>query len=290
MSSAQASRYDCAPTMRILRRSLHFYVAASTIYAAVVFLAVQWIYTIQLAESGLGVWGGATGDVLSAIQNVSFAVWLGLSLIAAVIVHRLASAFASARSEGEQKEQVLGSIFGLSSALAGPLDLEEIGRRFLSTVRGALDREVTVALIVYDDVLEAFRTIAADGPMGADLHGQTYSASALPAIIRTRVIDHRRSLILSNTGTDAETWAKLSHDMPQVASARSFGALPIVSRERLVGALLLLSGRARGLAPDRAPVPLTLGQYVAASIHTALSVSEAEARAERETMVNRVAQ
>src|SRR5437899_887494 len=149
-----------------------------------------------------------------------------------------------ARSGGDQKEQVLGSIFGLSSALAGPLDLEEIGRRFLSTVRGALDSEVTVALIVYDDVLEAFRTIAADGPMGADLHGQTYSASALPAIIRTRVIDHRRSLILSNTGTDADTWAKLSHDMPQVASARSFGALPLVSRDRLVGPLLLLSGRA----------------------------------------------
>ena len=276
--------------MRILPRSLHFYVAASTIYAALVFLAVQWIYSIQLAESGLVIARRDTGDVLSAIQNVSFVVWLGISLIAAVVLHRLGKAFAEARSEGDQKEQVLGSIFGLSSALAGPLDLEEIGRRFLSTVRGALDSEVTVALIVYDDVLEAFRTIAADGPMGADLHGQTYSASALPAIIRTRVIDHRRSLILSNTGTDADTWAKLSHDMPQVASARSFGALPLVSRDRLVGALLLLSGRTGALVPDRVQVPMIMGQYVAASIHTALSVSEAEARAERETMVNRVAQ
>src|SRR2546428_106731 len=150
-------------------------------------------------ERGCAPAGLEPGDVLSAIQNVSFVVWLGISLIAAVVLHRLGKAFAEARSEGDQKEQVLGSIFGLSSALAGPLDLEEIGRRFLSTVRGALDSEVTVALIVYDDVLEAFRTIAADGPMGADLHGQTYSASALPAIIRTRVIDHRRSLILSDT-------------------------------------------------------------------------------------------
>src|SRR5437867_6860750 len=276
--------------MRRLPRSLRLYVAASTLYAAVVFLAVQWIYTIQLAESGLVVARRDTGDVLSAIQNVSFAVWLGLSLIAAVIVHRLASAFASARSEGEQKEQVLGSIFGLSSALAGPLDLEEIGRRFLNTVRGALDPEVTVALIVYDDVLEAFRTIAADGPVGDELRTQTYSASALPAIIRTRVIDHRRSLLLPNTAANPETWAKLIQDMPQVASARSFAALPLVSRDRLVGALLLLASRAGALVADRVQVPMIMGQYVAGSIHTALSVSEAEARAEREGIVNRVAQ
>src|SRR5437879_4581274 len=155
MSSAQASRYDCPPTMRRLPRSLHIYVAASTIYAAVVFLAVQWIYSIQLARSGAVIAQRDTGDVLNAIQNVSFIVWLGISLIAAVILHRLGKAFSESRSEGEQKEQVLGSIFGLSSALAGPLDLEEIGRRFLGTVRGALDREVSVALIVYDDVLEA---------------------------------------------------------------------------------------------------------------------------------------
>ena len=143
---------------------------------------------------------------------------------------------------------------------------------------------------MYDDVLEAFRTIAADGPVGDELRTQTYSASALPAIIRTRVIDHRRSLLLPDTAANPETWAKLIQDMPQVASARSFAALPLVSRDRLVGALLLLARRAGALVADRVQVPMIMGQYVAGSIHTALSVSEAEARAEREGIVNRVAQ
>src|SRR5438128_8388861 len=78
--------------------------------------------------------------------------------------------------------------------------------------------------------------------------------------------------------------------MPQVARAASFAALPLVSRDRLVGALLLMSDRARALIVDRVQMPMIMGQYVAGSIHGALSVSEAEARAEREALVNRVAQ
>src|SRR5438094_7205667 len=133
-------------TMRKLPRSLRFYVAASTLYAAAVFLAVQYIYTIELAGSGLVVARRDTEDILASIQLVSFVVWLGISLIAAVVMHRLASALASARSAEEHRQQELGSIFGLSAALAGPLDLEDIGRQFLGAVRNALDASVTVAL------------------------------------------------------------------------------------------------------------------------------------------------
>jgi signal transduction histidine kinase len=85
-------------------------------------------------------------------------------------------------------------------------------------------------------------------------------------------------------------WAKVSEEMPAFASARSFAALPLVSRERLVGALLLLGERAGDLTPDGVQMPVIMGQYVAGSIHSALSVKEAEARAEREALVNRVAQ
>jgi signal transduction histidine kinase len=276
--------------MRELPRSLRFYVAASTFYAALVFFAVQYIYTIQLAESGLIVARRDTGDVLASIQLVSFVVWLGISLIAAVFLHRLASALAGARSAEEQKQQELGSIFGLSAALAGPLDLEEIGRQFLAAVRNALDPSVTVVLIVYDDVIEAFRTVAAEGPEVERLRGQNYSAAGLAASIRTRVIDHRQPFLLPDTAANAGTWTKLAQEMPQIASARSFAALPLVSRDRLVGALLLMSDRAGTLIADRVQMPMIMGQYVAGSIHSALSVSEAEARAEREALVNRVSQ
>ena len=283
--------------MRKLPRSLRFYVAASTLYAALVFFAVQFIYTIELAQSGIVAATRDNGDVLSSIQIVSFIVWLGISLIAAVVLYRLATALAGAQSaeaeaktSEEQKDQELGSIFGLSSALAGPQDLEQIGDFFVAAVRGALPLDTTIALIVYDDVLEAFRTVAADGPGSGDLRDRSYSAVALPSIVRIRVIDHRQALVIADTSADKAMWAKVSEEMPAFAGAASFAALPLVSRERLVGALLLLGERAGDLTPDKAQMPVIMGQYVAGALHSALSVKEAEARAERETLVNRVAQ
>ena len=283
--------------MRKLPRSLRLYVAASTLYAALIFFAVQFIYTIELAQSGIVIARRDNGDVLSSIQLVSFIVWLGISLIAAVVLHRLATALAGAKSaeadaktSEEQKDQELGSIFGLSSALAGPLDLEKIGAFFVAAVRGALPLDMTIALIVYDDVLEAFRTVATDGPLAHDLKDRSYSAVALPSIVRVRVIDHRHSLVIADTSADKAMWAKVSEETPAFASARSFAALPLVSRERLVGALLLLGEHAGDLTPDKAQMPVIMGQYVAGSIHSALTVKEAEARAEREMLVNRIAQ
>jgi signal transduction histidine kinase len=283
--------------MRKLPRSLRFYVAASTLYAALIFIAVQFIYTIELAQSGIVIARRDNGDLLSSIQVVSFIVWLGISLIAAVIMYRLANALAGAKSaeaeaktSEEQKDQELGSIFGLSSAIAGPLDLERIGAYFVSAVRGAVPLDMTLALIVYDDVLEAFRTIAADGPRAEALKGRSYSAVALPSIVRVRVIDHRQSLVVADTSLDPAMWTKVEQEMPALAGARSFAALPLVSRERLVGALLLLGEHAGDLTPDKAQLPVMMGQYVAGSIHSALSVKEAEARAEREGLVNRIAQ
>src|SRR5205823_15006069 len=88
--------------MRKLPRSLRFYVAASTLYAAVVFFAVQFIYTIQLTQSGILVAERDSGDVLSSIQIVSFIVWLGISLIAAAVMHRLATELAGAKSAEEE--------------------------------------------------------------------------------------------------------------------------------------------------------------------------------------------
>src|SRR5438132_1090239 len=175
--------------MRKLPRSLRFYVAASTLYAALVFFAVQFIYTIELAHSGTVIALRDSGDVLSSIQLVSFLVWLGISLIAAAIRHRLATALAGAE-----------------------------------------------------------------------------------------------------TAAEPQMWARVKEEMPALAPARSFAALPLVSRERLVGALLLLGERAGDVTPDTAQLPVIMGQYVAGSIHSALSVKEAEARAEREALVNRIAQ
>ena len=276
--------------MRKLPRSLRFYVAASTFYAATIFLAVQYIYTFQLADSGILVARRDSGDVLASIQVVSFIVWIGISLIAAAVMHRLANALAGAKSAEEQREQELGSIFGLSASLAGPLELDDIGKRFLEAVRHSVRSDVTVALIVHDDVLEAFRVVGATGPHASDFADQVYSAASLPSPIRTRVIDHRRSLVIPDTTASSEQWAKIAADLPRLAGARSFAALPLTSRDRLVGALFLRGDQPGALVADRLQGAMTMGQYVAGSIHSALSVSEAEARADREAIVNRVSQ
>src|SRR5207249_5531110 len=153
-----------------------------------------------------------------------------------------------------QKDDELGAIFGLSAAIAGPLDLEQIGAYFVTATRNAVPLEVTIALIVYDDVLEAFRTVATGGPDAGVLGGATYSTAALPALIRTRVIDHHNPLVLADTHANAEPWTKVAQEMPQVAKARSFAALPLVSRERLVGVLLLESAKPGVLTPDNVQV------------------------------------
>ena len=54
--------------------------------------------------------------------------------------------------------------------------------------------------------------------------------------------------------------------------------------------LLVGSERSGAVTPDAVQVPVIMGQYVAGSIHSALSVKEAEARADREAVLNRVAQ
>jgi signal transduction histidine kinase len=268
--------------MHKLPRSLRFYVAASTFYAALVLFAVQFVYTSEPASSGI---------------VVPVALWLGTGLIAAVVIHRLASAVAEAKSaetaakrSEEQKDQELGAVFGLAAALSGPLDLGEIGGYFVTAVRNALPLDMTIALIVYDDLLEAFRAVAADGPRADALRQGGDSAVMVPSIVHLRVIDHRQSLVIVDTGADPVMWAKVAQEMPAAAGAGSFAALPLVSRERLVGALLLLGERPHDLTPDKAQLPVIMGQYAAGSIHSALSVKEAEARAERETLVNRVAQ
>src|SRR5205814_5027513 len=195
-----------------------------------------------------------------------------------------------AKTAGAQKEQELGSIFGLSAAVAGPLDLEQIGGYFVAAIRGALPADMTLALIVYDDVLEAFRTVAADGPRAATLQQKSYSTVALPAVVRIRVIDHRQSLLLADDQAHADMWKKIVEELPALATATSFAALPLVSRERLVGALLLIGEGIDDLIADKVQLPMIMGQYVAGSIHSALSVKEAEARAEREALLNRIAQ
>jgi signal transduction histidine kinase len=273
--------------MRRFPRSLLFYIAASTIYAAVIFLAVHAVYGIELGRAGVSL--RDPGAVIGSIEITSFILWLGISLIAGTILHRLALALEGAHAESAIRDAEIGSIFALSQTLSGSLDLGEICREYLRSARRGLDASVTLGLLVHDDVAEAFRLIAEEGPRSGALLEKVYSVSALPVAIRTRVIDHRQPLVLPDTTSGGEQWRLLARDLPNADWIHSFAALPLVSHERLVGAVVAGGGKAGSVTADRLQLVLVLGQFVAGAIRTSLSLSEAQSRADHEELVSRIA-
>ncbi len=273
--------------MRRFPRSLGVYVAASTIYAAVIFLAVHAVYGIELGRAGLR--GPDPAALIGSIEITSFIVWLGLSLIAGTILHRLATALEGARGESAIRDAEIGSIFALSQALSGSLDLGEISREYLRSARRGLDASVTLGLLVHDDVAEAFRLVAEEGPHKGELLESVYSASELPAALRTRVFDHRQPLVLPDVTGGGEQWRLLARDLPNAHWIESFAALPLISQDRLVGAVVAGGEKAGMVTADRLQLVLVLGQFVAGAIRTSLSLAEAQARADREELVSRIA-
>ena len=272
--------------MRRFPRSLRFYIAASTIYAAVVFLAVHAVYGVELGRAQLAI--PDPEALISSIDLVSFLVFIGISIIAGMAIYRVSTALEGARGDSATRDAEIGSIFALSQALSGSLDLAEISGQYLRSALRGLDPSVTLGLLVHDDVAEAFRLVAEEGPRSGQLLAKVYSASALPAALRTRVFDHRQSLVLPDTTGGGEQWRLLARDLPNASWIHSFAAMPLVSQDRLVGAVVAGAEHAGALTADRLQLVLVLGQFVAGAIRTSISLSEAQSRGDREELVSRI--
>ena len=87
-----------------------------------------------------------------------------------------------------------------------------------------------------------------------------------------------------------DVWPAFVAAIPALKGARSFAALPLISRSRLIGALVLVDLKPKGIGRDQLQLLALLGQYVAGALHNALSIAEADERADREAVVNRIAQ
>jgi len=270
-----------------LPRSLIFYVAASSIYAALVYIAVHATYGIELGRSGVRL--PDPGSLVASIDIVGFAIWIGLSLIAAIVLHRLASALQEARGEGQQREGEIASIFALGQALSGTLELGTIADKYLETAQGSLDPSVTCALYVQDDASGAFTRLRERGPHEGRLGHPKYTASALPAPVRTRVVDHQGALVIVDT-TSNPAWAPVSAGLADASWIRSFAALPLVSHERLVGITVFASPHADVVNGNTVQLAGLVTQFVASAVRTSLSFTEAQRRGDREAIVSRVAQ
>ena len=266
-------------------RSLIFYIAASSIYAALVFLAVHATYGFELGRAGVSL--PSLEAVLTSIDTVSFAIWIGLSLIAGSVLYGLAMALERARGEGDQRQGEIASIFALGQALSGSLEIDTIAERFLTGALTSLGPTVTGALYVQED--DGYRLASERGPDAGKHWPARYTTSTLPAPLRTRVVDHQGTLVLADAAA-SPAWPTLAPALRDAALIRSFAAMPVVSHDRLVGIALFASDRAGTLHGDALQIVALGAQFLASALRTGLSFHETEARGAREAIVNRVAQ
>ena len=272
--------------MRRLPRSLIFYVAASSIYAALVFIAVHATYGLELGRSGVGL-PDAT-SLVNSIDIVSFLIWIGLSLIAAIVLHRLATALNLARGEGRAREGEIASIFALGQALTGSLELDAIADRYLQTAQESLGPSVTGTLYVQDDGAGGFTRLREKGTAAGRLGQPHYTATTLPAPVRTRVVDHRGALVIADASANP-AWPPVAAGLVDASWIRSFAALPLVSHDRLVGIAFFASSAVDAVSADAVQLTTLVTQFVASAVRTALSFGEAERRADRAAILNRIA-
>jgi len=266
-------------------RSLILYIAASCVYAALVFLAVHATYGFELGRAGVSLPG--LEAVLTSIDTVSFAIWIGLSLIAATVLYGLATALESARGEGDQRQGEIASIFALGQALSGSLELDTIAERFLTAALTSLGPTVTGALYVQED--DGYRLASERGPNAGKHWPPRYTTITLPAPLRTRVVDHQSTLVLADA-VASPAWQTLAPALRDASRIRSFAAMPVVSHDRLVGIALFASDQVDTLKADALQIVALGAQFLASALRTGLSFRETEARGTREAIVNRVAQ
>ncbi|HEV2012115.1 MAG TPA: GAF domain-containing protein [Candidatus Limnocylindria bacterium] len=250
------------------RRS--FFVGVPVVYAVAVYL---------IMAAGLS--RGASAEILILV--------VALSVAAGLVAWRFANRLDAARVQAERGQEELAVVGRLSAGLSGPLSPADVATAFLDGIKDLLPASVATTLLQYEETAETIRILAQYGGGALPHAGVTYPVGALPPRLRTRLIGEHRSYVLDETDADPE-WPAFVAAIPALAGARSFAALPLVSRSRLIGALVLADGSPGGLVRDQLQLVALLGQYVAGALHNALSIAEADSRADREAVVNRISQ
>jgi signal transduction histidine kinase len=251
-----------------MRRRL-FFVGAPVVYAVAVYLALT-----------------AAQSRAESVEILAFVV--ALSIAAGVVAWRFATRLEAARSQAERGVTELAIVGQLSATLSGPLTPAEVATQFLAGIKGLLPPTVVASLLQYEETAESVRILAQQGASVLE-QGVVYPVGDFPPAMRTRLIGERKSFVVDDTAAVPE-WAEVVAHMPAIASARSFALLPLVSRSRLIGALALRDAEPNAIGRDQLQLLVLLGQYVAGALHNALSIAEADSRADREAVVNRISQ
>jgi signal transduction histidine kinase len=273
--------------MRRLARPRLWYVGVAVVLGAAVYLIVELVFQLELVTAGPISQESPLGAL--AVHRWSLLLWLFVAGGTGFVAERFARGLAVAARDAERGREELALVAELSAALSGPLGPHEVAAQFLGAIGTLLPSGALATLLQYEEAGESVRILARRGAAGTPDHEMALPTAELPAALRTRIIGERRSYIVDDTGAEPD-WPAFAAALPVVASARSFGALPLVSRSRLIGAVVVMHPRPDALERDRLQFVSLLGQYVAGALHNALSIAEADARAEREAVVNRISQ
>lgn len=278
--------------MRLPPRSLAVYLALSIVSAVLVFFVVRAIFALEQDRAGLTAPPTALGDLVRetfTVHLASFLFWIAFSIVAAVVAHRVAALLGRTLEAEAARVSELAMISDLSARLSGLLASEEITSRFLASLRQALATSTTATVLRYEEALESFRVEADDGPRAGELAGQQYPSATLPPLLREHLLG-RGGALVNDTAVAGTEWEAACRRIPPLRSSRSFAALPLRWRDQLIGALLLRDDRPSAIPPRRFATVGVLAEYATGALHNTLTVAEAEARAEREALVNRISQ
>ena len=277
--------------MRRVSRSRAFYLLASAAYAVVVYIAIELLFTAELVRGGLLAEPSVEAVAGTAgLHVVSFVLFVSFSLIAALIASKIAAAVSAALTVEGRRASELAIVSDLASRLSGRRDVTGIAKESLLAVRQTLPPTTTASYLEIEDGSGSFRIAAEEGPAAGAIRGNWYPVAALPEAIRQQVVLDRRRLVLQDTQVEGPVWDTLVTRFAAIAGARSFALLPLVSSNRLLGAIMLRDERPEMLAPSRVDMVALLAHTIAGALDNARSIAEAEARADREGLVNRVAQ
>lgn len=219
--------------------------------------------------------------------------WVGACIRVGLVAHHYLARLRTSLHAEHRRGEKLALVSDVSGALTGPLPPAEIATKFLEKIRKVVPEGSSTAVYLYDEAAESLVGLAADGPLAGDLDGSTIPSTVLPEAMRTPLFKSRPVVIYdtlvdtASTG-GADIWAALCRQVPVFRQSRSLVLLPLLSRNRLVGVLFLRDDRPSTVPLELLQLLTVLTHFLAGALHNAFSVAEAEARAERAAIINRV--
>src|SRR5262249_21782721 len=153
-------------------------------------------------------------------------------------VHQYLSRLGTTLQAESRRGEKLALVSDVSGALTGPHPPADIATRFLQKIRKVVQEGASTAVFVYDEAAEGLTSLAAEGPLAADLQTATTPNAVLPEPIRPPILKGRPVVvydvlvdIASVGGVDA--WGPLCRQVPALRQSRTFVMLPLMSRNRL---------------------------------------------------------